>query len=235
MTIDWKKLLPVGAAIVLFFTLTLAYFSPVLEGKRLIQGDIRNYMGAAQEMQEHRAAYDGEEPLWTESMFSGMPAYQIGVLWSGNALKWVDKLLHGFLPRPADFIFLYLVGMFILLRCLRVDPWLAIVGAVAYAFSSYFLVIVEAGHNSKANAVGYMPMVLGGLYLVMRGNKYLGAALFALFLSLLVFANHVQVAYYLGMLLVLFGLAEAWGAVRDKRLGDLLQRAALAMVGVCSH
>ena len=104
--------------------------------------------------------------------------------------------------------------MFILLLCMRVDPWLAIIGAVAYAFSSYFLVILQAGHNSKAVAIGYMPMVLGGLYVLLRGRKLLGAALFALFLALEVHANHVQIAYYLGMVLVLFGLAEAWRAVR---------------------
>ena len=231
MTIDWKKLLPAGAAVALFIALTLGYFSPVMEGKRLIQGDIRNHAGMAQDIVEHRAAY-GEEPLWAGSMFSGMPAYQISVIWSGSALHGLDRLFHGFLPRPADFLFLYLIGMFIGLRCMRVDPWLSIVGAIAFAFSSYFFVILEAGHNSKANAIGYMPMVLGALYMLLRGNKLLGAALFALFLSLLVYVNHVQVAYYLGMLLLLFGLAEAWRAISEKRIPDFAQRAGLALVGV---
>ena len=231
MTIDWKKLLPTGAAIIVFFTLTLAYFSPVLDGKRLIQGDIRNHAGMSRDIVEHRDAY-GEEPLWAGSMFSGMPAYQVSVVWSGSALHWMDRLFHGFLPRPADFLFLYLIGMFIGLRCMRVDPWLSLLGAVAFGFSSYFFVILEAGHNSKANAVGYMPMVLGALCMLLRGNKRLGGALFALFLSLLVYVNHVQVAYYLGMLLVLFGLAEAWRAVGEKRVGDFLQRSGLAIIGV---
>lgn len=231
MTIDWKKLLPAGAAIALFFALTLAYFSPVMEGKRLIQGDIRNHAGASHDIVEHRDAY-GEEPLWAGSMFSGMPAYQTSVVWPSGALHWSDRLFHGFLPRPADFLFLYLMGMFIGLRCMRVDPWLSLVGAIAFAFSSYFFVILEAGHNSKANAIGYMPMVLGAMYMLLRGNKLLGAALFALFLSLLISANHVQVAYYLGMLLVLFGLAEAWRAVGEKRLGDFFQRSGLAVIGV---
>ncbi len=231
MTIDWKKLLPIGAAIALFYVLTLAYFTPVMEGKRLVQGDIRNHAGMSHDIVEHRDAY-GEEPLWAGSMFSGMPAYQVSVVWPGSALHWLDRLFHGFLPRPADFLFLYLIGMFIGLRCMRVDPWLSLVGALAFAFSSYFFVILEAGHNSKANAVGYMPMVLGGLYMLLRGNKLLGAALFALFLSLLVYVNHVQVAYYLGMLLVLFGLAEAWRAIGEKRIGDFLQRSGLAIVAV---
>jgi hypothetical protein len=231
-TINWKKVLPVAVAVVTFFVLTLAYFSPLLEGKRLKQGDMVHYAGMAQEMQEHRAAFDGEEPLWTGSMFGGMPGYQIGVIWPTNALTWLDSVFSGFLPRPASFVFLYLVGMFILLLCLRTDPWLALLGAVAYAFSSYFLVIIEAGHNSKATAIGYMPMVLGGFHVLLRGRKLLGAALFALFLALEVHANHVQIAYYLGMLLVLFGLAEAWRAVREERIADFAGRGALGLVGV---
>lgn len=231
-TLNWRKMLPILVAVITFFVLTLGYFSPVLEGKRLVQGDMVHYAGMAQEMQEHRAAFDGEEPLWTGSMFGGMPGYQIGVVWPTSALTWLDSVFSGFLPRPASFVFLYLVGMFILLLCLRVDPWLAILGAVAYAFSSYFLVIIEAGHNSKAAAIGYMPMVLGGLYVLLRGRKLLGAALFALFLALEVHANHVQIAYYLGMLLVLFGLAEAWRAVREKRIPDFLGRSVLGIIGV---
>lgn len=230
--VRWKQWLPVVAAVTTFFVLSLAYFSPVLEGLSLKQHDIMQYRGMAQEMVEHREAHDGEEPLWTGSMFSGMPAYQIGVYWPSNALNWVDSVLHGFLPRPASFVFLYLAGMFILLLCLRANPWLALLGAVAYAFSSYFLIIIEAGHNSKATAVGYMPMVLGGLYVLLRGRKWLGAALFALFLALQVHANHLQITYYLALLLMLFGLAELWRAVREKQLGDFSGRAGLGMAGV---
>ncbi|MBP8824724.1 MAG: hypothetical protein KBH07_13865 [Flavobacteriales bacterium] len=228
----WKKWLPYAVAVAAFFVLALGYFSPVLEGKQLKQHDIMQYKGMAQEMAEHREAFDGDEPLWAGSMFSGMPAYQIGVLWPANALNWVGAAMHGFLPRPASFIFLYLVGMFILLSCLRVEPWLALVGAVAFALSSYFLIIIHAGHNSKATAVGYMPMVLGGLYVLLRGRKLLGAALFALFLALQVHANHLQVTYYLALLLVFFGLAELWRAVREKQLPDFGARAALGVLAL---
>lgn len=231
MPINWKKLLPAGAAIAVFILLSFAYFSPVLDGKKLRQGDIRNFIGGSRDIVEFREAY-GEEPLWTASMFSGMPAYQISVKYGDTALTLLHKLFTAFLPAPVSFLFLYMLGMYILLRCLRVDAWLALVGALAYGFSSYFFVILEAGHNSKALAVGYMPMVLGGFYLLMRGDKLLGAALFALSLALMVWVNHVQVTYYLGIVLVLFALAETWRALREKTFSDVLKRFALAVPGV---
>ncbi|MCB9170935.1 MAG: hypothetical protein H6594_11345 [Flavobacteriales bacterium] len=230
-SIDWKRHWPIAAILAIFFALSLAYFSPVLEGKRLVQGDRSRWQGMSQEIQEFRDTY-GYEPLWTGSMFSGMPAYQISVVWSQDLLHFVDQLFHGFLPRPASFLFLYLVGMFILLCCLRMDPWLALFGSIAFAFSSYFFAILEAGHNSKANAIGYMPAVLGGLYLLYRGRRWLGAALFALFLSLEVSMNHVQITYYLGIVMVLFVLAEAARALREKQLGDFALRSGLGLLGI---
>jgi hypothetical protein len=227
----WKNLLPVLAALAVFYALSIIYFNPALDGKRLVQGDLKNWQGMAQEIMEHRDA-TGEDPLWTGSMFSGMPAYQITVLWPQNLLRFADDALHGFLPRPMSFLFLYLLGMYILLRCLRIDPWLSIVGAVAFGFSSYFFVILEAGHNSKANAIGYAPMVLGAVWVLLRGRMLLGAALLALFMGLQVMMNHVQITYYLGFVLVLLALAEAVRAVREKQFADLAKRGALGLVAV---
>ena len=227
----WKRFLPVFAAIALFYTLSLVYFSPVLEGKSLDQHDIKQWMGMAREVDEHRDA-TGEEALWTGSMFSGMPSYQISVKWTSNLLSLADGLFHGFLPRPANFLFLYLVGMFVLLRILKVDPWLSVVGAVAFAFSSYFFVILPAGHTSKANAIGYMPLVLGAVYLLYRGPMLLGAALVALFLGLQIAMNHLQVTYYLAILLALFVLAEVVRAVREKTWTDLIKRSGLGLAAV---
>jgi len=229
--IPWKRLVPVFGAIALFYALCLVYFSPVLEGKQLSQHDIRQWQGMAQEIVEHRDL-TGEEPLWTGSMFSGMPAYQVSVKWTSNLLTWLDGLFHGFLPRPASFLFLYLLGMYVLLRILKVDPWLSVVGAVAFAFSSYFFVILPAGHTSKANAIGYMPMVFGGVYMLYRGRMVLGAVLLALFLGLEIAMNHVQVTYYLGVLLVLFVLAEAVRAFREETLPDFGKRSVLGVGAV---
>lgn len=229
--LTWKRLLPVVAAVALFYALCLAYFTPVMEGKGLVQHDIKQWKGMAQEVNEHRDA-TGEEALWTGSMFSGMPSYQIMVKWTANLLSVVDDAFHGFLPRPANFLFLYLLGMYVLLRILKVDPWLSVVGAIAFAFSSYFFVILPAGHTSKANAIGYMPLVFGAMYLLYRGDKWTGAALLALFLGLEVMMNHVQITYYLAMLLVLFGLSEAARAFREKALPDFAMRSGLGAVAV---
>ena len=226
-----KKLLPIGAAVIVFLVLSLAYFSPVFDGKRLAQHDIQQHQGMSREIVEHRDA-TGEEPLWTGSMFSGMPAYQISVLWKGNILQFIDDAFHLWLPRPASFLFLYLVGMYILLLCLRVDKWTALVGALAFAFSSYFFVILDAGHNSKANAIGWMPPVLGAFVLLYRGKEMLGAALLALFMALEIMQNHVQITYYLGMVLVLFAAAEAWRAFREKAIMAFVRRSALGLVAV---
>lgn len=230
-SIDRKQLWPVLAALALFYALCLTYFSPMLEGKQVAQHDIRQWKGMSQEVNEHREL-TGEEALWTNSMFSGMPAYQVSVKWTSNLLVFADSLFHGFLPRPANFLFLYLVGMFVLLRILKVDPWLSIVGALAFAFSSYFFVILPAGHTSKANAIGYMPMVFGALHLLYRGRMWLGAALLALFLGLEVMMNHVQVTYYLGILLVLFVLAELVRAVRERSVVDFAKRSGLGGIAV---
>lgn len=192
---NYKKLLPYVVAIVVFAIINIVQFSPIFSGKSLMQGDIVRYRGMSQEVTAFRNA-EHVEPLWTNSMFGGMPAYQVSTVHSGNLLGNVDKAFHLFLPHPAGYIFLYFVGFFILLLCLEINPWLAIVGALAYGFSSYFFIIIEAGHNSKANAIGYLAPLLGGIILLLRGRYWLGFAVSALFMALELNANHVQISYY---------------------------------------
>jgi hypothetical protein len=199
---NFKKYLPHLAAIAIFAIITLIQFSPLLSNKVLEQGDIVRYKGMSQEMTDFRKA-EHAEALWTNSMFGGMPAYQVSTIFTGNLLGHVDKVFHLFLPHPSGYIFLCFIGFFILLLCLEIDPWLAIVGALAYGFSSYFFVIIEAGHNSKANAIGYLAPLLGGIILLMRGKHWLGFAVTTLFMAMELNANHVQISYYGFML---FGL-----------------------------
>lgn len=199
---NFKKYLPHLVAIIVFAVITLVQFSPLLSGKALVQGDIIRYKGMSQEMTDFRKA-EHTEALWTNSMFGGMPAYQVSTLYPGNWLGHIDKLFHLYLPHPSGYIFLCFIGFFILLLCLEIDPWLALVGSLAYGFSSYFFIIIEAGHNSKANAIGYLAPLLGGIILLMKGKNWLGFALTALFMALELNANHVQISYY-GF--ILFGI-----------------------------
>ena len=160
-TFQFNKLVPYISAIVLFLIIAFAYFPEVLDGKQLGGHDNANFRGMAREAVDYREE-TGKEALWTNSMFSGMPTFMISARYNGNLLVYLDRVLQAG-PRPVSFVFLYLIGFYILLLALRVNPWLAIAGAIAFAFSSYNFVIVVAGHNSKAIAIGYMAPVIAGM------------------------------------------------------------------------
>jgi hypothetical protein len=219
---DLKKYIPHAAAILLFVLISLIYFSPALEGKKLKQGDIERFKGMSKEITDYRKM-TGEEPLWTRSMFSGMPAYFISVEYSGNLFRTVNKVLQLGLPHPANQLFLYFLGFFILMLVLRINPWLAIVGSLAFAFSSYFFIIIEAGHNSKALAISYMAPVLAGIILAFRGRYLTGGLLTAFFLSLEIAANHFQITYYLMLMIVIYGIYELVATIREKRWTNFLK------------
>ncbi len=234
---DWRRLVPYGAAILVFAALTIIYVSPVLEGKRLMQPDIVNWQGMAQEIVEFREE-TGDEALWTNSMFGGMPAFQISVQWPNNIAGFFHDVMTLWLPRPADMIFLYFAGFFIFLLILGVNPWLSLAGAMGFAFSSYHFIILEAGHNSKAVAIGYMAPVMGAIIYTFRGHLAAGSLLFAVFMGLQLFANHFQITYYLGIIAVLYGLFQLYQHLSEgrsivflKKLGVLLP-ALLVAIGI---
>jgi len=213
--ISFKKVAPYLAAIVLFIVITFAFFSPLLEGKRIFQSDIAQFLGMSKEIVDYRLV-TGQEPLWTNSMFGGMPAYQISTNYTSNLVGYLDNILTLGLPHPANLVFLYFLGFFFLLLVMKVDPWLSIAGAIAFAFSSFFMIIIDVGHNSQAHAIGYMAPVLAGFILTFRKQYILGGLLSAVFLSLELKANHPQITYYLVMLAVLLGISELVQAVRLK-------------------
>ena len=215
--ISFKQVLPYLSAVVIFLVISLAYFSPLLEGKKLKQSDITQWKGMSKEISDFRES-SGEEALWTNSMFGGMPAYQISVRYKGNVLRYLDQLMQLYLPQPAGMLFLYMIGFFILLLVLKVDKWLAIAGAVAFAFSSYLFIIFEAGHNSKAHAIGYMAPVLAGIILTYRGRYLAGGIMAAIFLSLELLTNHLQITYYLMIIAGIFVVTELIGSIREKKL-----------------
>lgn len=229
MKFNYKNYLPYAVAIVLFALMTLIYFKPLLSGKELKQDDIARHKGMSKEIVDYRNLHHSE-PLWTNSMFGGMPAYQISTLYPGNWLAKIDSVFKLWLPHPGGYLFLYCLGFFILLLCLEVNPWLALVGGVAYGLSSYFLIIIEAGHNSKANALGYLPALLGGVLLIFRGRHWLGLSVTALFTALELNANHVQISYYGYILIGFVALGYLINALKQKQVGRFFKAAAFLLI-----
>ena len=229
--LNFKNAWPYLAAVVLFLLITMVYLSPLIEGKKLLQSDIVHAMGASKEIADFRAK-TGQEALWTNSMFGGMPAYQVSVKYKGNLLGFVDDVLTLGLPHPANMVFLYFIGFFILLLVLGLNPWLSIAGAIGYAFSSYFFVIIDAGHNSQAHAIGYMAPVIAGMILTLRRKYLLGGVLTAVFLSLEVKQNHPQITYYLAVMAILLVLFECYDAFRNKAIIGYLKSVAILLVAV---
>ena len=224
-----KTIIPYLAAIVLFIIISLAYLNPLLEGKKLRQDDITRYKGMSKEITDYREK-TGEEALWTNSMFGGMPAYNISVRYKANLVKHIDKIFQFGLPRPADFVFLYMIGFYILLLVMGVNPWLSIAGAIAYGFSSYFFIILGAGHNTKAHAIGFVAPVIAGVVLAYRGKYLLGGILTMLFLALEISANHPQISYYLLLTLLILGMAELANAIKTRNYLPFLKSTLIVLV-----
>jgi hypothetical protein len=200
-----KQALPYLAAILTFYVVAVGYFAPaIFQDRTLHQSDIRNGAGQGRDKQEHFLE-TGEWSLWGSRMFSGMPTYQISPHYrTSPALHALRAAFYGWLPAPADYLFGYLLGFFLLLLALRVKPWPAIVGALAYAFSSYFLIIIEAGHIWKVCVLTFIPPTLAGMVWAYRGRWLAGGALTALFLALQLFSNHVQMTYYFLLFALVF-------------------------------
>lgn len=199
-----SKFYPHFLAIIGFMLVSLVYFYPVLQGKKISQSDIAQYTGMAKEMNDYRKA-TGEETYWTNSAFGGMPTYQMGADYPHNYIKKLDSVIR-FLPRPADYLFLYFLGFYILLTVLKTNPLKAFFGALAFGFSTYLVIILGAGHNSKAHAIAYMPLVIAGILLVFRKRYIVGGLLTVIAAALEISANHFQMTYYLLFLVLIICL-----------------------------
>lgn len=229
--VQLKSIIPYFAAISIFLIMTLAYVNPVLEGRRLQQPDIVNWMGMSKEIADFREE-TGEEPLWTNSMFGGMPSFQITAKWANNIASFFHSVITLGLPSPADKIFIYFLGFFFFLLMLKVNPWIAMAGAIGFALSSYHFIIIEAGHNTKAFAIGYMAPVLGSIIYTFRGNYLGGGILFAIFMGLQLFANHFQITYYLGLIVAIYGLVKLYEHYNNKQLLEFLKKFGVLFAGL---
>ena len=212
-----------------FVAISFTYFSPLLQGKILEMHDIKVYKAASKEIVDFREE-TGDEALWTNSMFSGMPAYQISTRSNSNLIQYVAKALSLGIPRPANLLFLYLLGFYILLLSLRLDYRLSAVGAIAFAFSSYFFIIIQAGHMTKAHAIAYMPMVVAAVLYTYRGNMLLGGVLTALTVALEIYANHLQITYYLALMLVIIGFVQFLKDFKANNLLDFVKRTGILII-----
>lgn len=221
----WNKIYVHIIAIILFLLISLLYLSPILDGKMIQQFDVTKARGMQKELKDY---YDetGETALWTNSMFSGMPAYQIVVLGASknNIYEHIGKFLRMNLPRNSmDILFIYMIGFYILLIVMGVNPWLSMIGAFAFAFSSYNIIIIGAGHVNKAFVIGLMPLVLGGVILTYRRKYIVGFILTVLGLGINIYFNHLQMTYYLLIMILIYAIIQLINDFRKKQIAKFIQ------------
>ena len=233
-----KIWLPDILAVVLFAVISFAYFFPAdIEGRILYRHDSSAGRGAGQEATEYQQR-TGERTRWTNALFSGMPNYQLAPSYkSTTTLQQVEKAYHLWLPENVWFVFAYLLGFYILLRAFDFRQYLAALGAVVWAFSSYFFIIIAAGHLWKVMALAYLPPMIGGVVLAYRGKYLWGLIVTALFGALEILANHVQMTYYYLIVILLMVLAFVIDGLRQKQYMHLLKATGVclvaAVVAVC--
>jgi hypothetical protein len=226
----FKSALPYFIAVILFIIIAFAYFYPVLEGKELKANDSTVSTINSKEIRDYREEFH-KEPLWTNSIFSGMPAYLISTKFPGNLMKHVDKVLRIF-KMPVSVLFLSMAGFYFLLLLFNVNPWLSIAGAIAYSFSSFFFQILAAGHNTQAIALAYMAPTIGAIYYAYRYDAIKGALLAAFMLSLEILANHLQITYYAAIILLIFVIIEFIYSLKEKSFGKFLKTSLILIIPV---
>lgn len=217
-----KSFLPHLLAGLIFIILIFSYFPELLDNKSIRMDDIEQHKGMSNELFDYRER-TGEEALWSNSMFGGMPGYLVSVVYKGNFLKYVEKALHMGLPRPADSMWILMLGFYVLLLVLGARQPLAIVGAIAYCFTTHYLLIMEAGHMTKVGAISYLPFVYAGVIYAFRKNAIAGALITAVFLSLQIKATHYQITYYFAIIVLFTIIAFVIDALRKKELQQVIK------------
>ena len=217
---------PLWAAVVLFFVVSAWYFAPQFAGEVLPQHDVQQYRGMTADIESCRES-SGEDPQWTGGMFGGMPAYLINVAYPAQLVKQTLGRIVKIIGTPAGFLFFAMLSMWLMLLVVGVNPWVSIVPSLAYGLSTYFLLIIGAGHITKMWALVYAPLMMGGIYCTLRRNVWAGGALTAVSASLEIGANHPQITYYFLLTAAIFWLTEAVAAVRGGRAADFAKRTAV--------
>ena len=224
------KFLPYVLVVAIFILASITYFHPVLKGQKIQQSDITQFKGMVKEINDFRADKN-TEPYWTGASFSGMPSYQISAYYPNDLVRVLDQTVR-FLPRPADYTFLYFLSFFVLMMALKVNWRLAIFGALSFGFSTYLIIIFGAGHNAKAHAIAYMPLVLAGVLWVFQKRYILGFVITSLAMTLEIYTNHPQMTYYLGFCLLIFGIVSLIDAIKEQKITDFIRHSAIVVVAV---
>jgi hypothetical protein len=214
------QVLPHAVAVIVFLIIAKLFFSGINEEYGLQQPDMDKVMGMSKELSDYRLM-NGEEALWSNNMFGGMPGYQTNLNYPSNWARAIDRILKWGTDPAIGSLYMCMFGFYVLMLCMRVNPWLAIVGAISFGLSTINILYIGGGHTSKVNAIGYMAPVLGGLILALRGRWLLGGAVFALFFSLHLGSNHLQMTYYLAFLLAAVATSEAIRLMMQRKWVDI--------------
>ncbi|MFN5931139.1 MAG: hypothetical protein ACK42F_06055, partial [Sphingobacteriales bacterium] len=223
-----QKLWPHAVAIISFIFISLIYCKPALDGKVLQQSDVMHWKGMSKDIQDYKETH-GTAPLWTINMFSGMPGFQIATNNNNYLAYYANELFSLYIPKPFNFFILACLGFYFLGLVLGANPWMAMTGALAYAYSTYDPVIISVGHDTKMLSIAYMPAALGGLMLIFQGQYRLGAAFTALFSSILIYQNHFQIVYYFGIMVVFMTIGHVIIWIKDQKYKHLIKALSLSL------
>ncbi len=228
----FKRNLPHIVAVLAFLVLSAVYCMPLFQGKKIITNDFSVYLAVSKANTDYYEE-TGEVPLWSNSMFSGMPSYLISSPKQDNifAKIYAFFIFGGF--TPFNLIFWYLLGFYICLNLFRANPWASLVGALAFALSSYFFIIIEAGHFTKAVALGYMAPMIGAVYYAFDSKKaWIGMLILGFFMALQIIANHVQITYYTGIIIFIYGIFEFVNAIKEKYVLRFFKTVGILVIGL---
>ncbi|UJP64409.1 YfhO family protein [Mongoliitalea daihaiensis] len=227
-----KEVLPHGISVVIFYLIVLIYFSPmVFDGKIIFQNDILQWEGGAKEILDYRKA-TGEEALWTNRLFGGMPAYLVSYEIPGDITNFLLKIVSVGLPHPINSLFIGMIGMYMLLLAFKVRSEIAAVGAIAFAFNTFHLISLDAGHNAKIWAICLIPLIFTGIHLAFERKKLLGMAVFAFAMMLQLKFNHLQITYYTMLMVLIYGVARIYETIQSKNYGEFAKSIGILVLGL---
>lgn len=228
MKVDFKKWMPHLIAIGIFLVVTVIYCKPALEGKTLSQHDLTQWKGMAQDAFNYQKTH-GTFPLWTNGLFSGMPSYNIAFQSNAYVPVYIIRAMSLFLPEPFSYFFLACICFYFLSQVLRVNPWIGILGAIGFAFCSYDPIVIAVGHHTKMITMGLMPALLGALILLYNKKYWLGGALTAAFTSALIVHNHLQIIYYMMIVILIMTIAYAIRWIKQGEFKHLFVAGSIAL------